>query len=119
MVPAPFVVGGVYMPRYSSLFHRREHSPAPTILANCEISGFLLWSSNGLGLVGNGWVGDSCSPLTEPSPCGTLCSLIGHTSSPVLRLTTNRKPCLVDCISAGIFLPSTVIFISVGAALMS
>src|SRR5690625_4368977 len=106
------------MPWYSSLLHNREHEPPPTTFASSQTFGFLLWSSSGFGLVGKGCVGESCSPLTEPSPCGTGRSTIGHTSWPFLRLTTKRNPIFVACIRAGIFLPLTVMFIRVGAELM-
>jgi hypothetical protein len=52
-----------------------------------------LWRENGSGQVGNGWVGEACSPGT--SEAGTGRSSIGQTGSPVRRSKANTKPCLV------------------------
>ena len=54
--------------------------------------------------VGNGCVGQACSPGT--SLFGTGRSSMGHTGSPVTRSNTNTKPCLVACATASIVLPS-------------
>ncbi len=54
--------------------------------------------SKGLGLVGNGCVGLVRS--FGASDCGTGRSSIGQIGSPVSRLNTNRKACLVGCAMA-------------------
>ena len=57
-------------------------------------------------MVGNGCVGDACSPGTLDA--GTGRSTIGQTGSPVTRLSTYRNPFLFGCITALIFFPLTV-----------
>ena len=70
--------------------------------------------SNGAGFVGNGWVGDVCSPGVFD--CGTGRSSIGHTGWPLTRSKTNANACLVTWTTARILRPFTVMSASTGAA---
>ena len=63
----------------------------------------IVWRANGGSTVGNGCVGQACSPGT--SLFGTARSSIGNTGSPVTRSNTNMKPCLVASATASIVLP--------------
>ena len=68
--------------------------------------------SNGGGLVGNGCVGDVCSPGVFD--CGTGRSSIGHTGCPVTRSKTNANACFVSWTTALIRRPSTVMSARIG-----
>src|SRR5258708_37846426 len=75
------------------------------------------WLSNAGGLVGNGCVGEYHSPGTSPFATGR--SSMGQMGSPVSRLKTYRKACLVGCATALTVLPFTVMSTSIGAQGMS
>src|SRR5437660_1501219 len=69
------------------------------------------------GLVGNGCVGAYHSPGTSPFSTGF--STMGQIGSPVSRLKTYRKACLVGCATALIVRPLMVILARIGAQGMS
>src|ERR1700730_5354454 len=71
------------------------------------------WLSNAGGLAGNGCVGEYHSPGT--SPFGTGRSSIGQMGSPVSRLKTYKKACLVGCATALTSFPLIVMSTSIGA----
>ncbi len=73
--------------------------------------------ANGAGFVGNGCVGQVCSPGTVLFSIGR--SSIGHSGLPVSRSKTNRKPCLAAWATASTGLPSCITVISCGAAVRS
>src|SRR5882762_701044 len=75
------------------------------------------WLSNAGGLAGNGCVGEYHSPGT--SPFGTGRSSMGQMGSPVSRLKTYKKACLVGCATALTSFPLTVMSTSIGAQGMS
>ena len=67
--------------------------------------------------MGKGWVGEVHSPGTSDS--ATARSSIGHTGSPVSRLSTYANPCFESCTSALIGTPSTSMSTRMGAVGMS
>ena len=71
-------------------------------------------SSNGGGQVGNGCVGDACSP--SKSLFGTGRSSMGHSGVPVTRSKTYRKPTLLTCTTARTGLPFWIRSTTTGAA---
>ena len=73
--------------------------------------------ANGAGLVGNGCVGQVCSPGTALFSIAR--SSMGHSGVPVSRSNTNRKPCLAASATASIALPSCLTVTSCGAAVRS
>src|SRR6185503_2279911 len=95
----PFMLGGVNNP---SLRQPLKASRNASFSAS-GMKGLMSFSvkdcrANAGGFVGNGCVGEENSPGT--SDCGTLRSSMGQSGSPVLRLKTKRKPCLVACATA-------------------
>ena len=73
--------------------------------------------ANGGGAVGNGCVGHACSP--GMSDFGTGRSSIGQIGSPVSRLNTKRKPCLVAWATTSTAWPLRLIVRSLGAGARS
>ena len=72
---------------------------------------------NGSGRVGNGCVGQACSP--GMSLAGTGRSSIGHSGWPVTRSNTKSWPVLVGCATMSTIRPSWRTVINFGAAARS
>src|SRR5215218_2542879 len=117
MCTVHFSLMGVYRPTLfaPSMFARKVCRCCGVMLLCGLMSSLVnICFEKGGGAVGNGCVGQLCSPGI--SLLGTGRSSIGQIGAPVTRSNTNRKPILPASATTSIVFPSFLIVVSCGPA---